>query len=151
MKKPFVPYASQAANLNTPVAVRGRILATAVALAIACRIPVPSEELDSPSDHYSNHIEATALRIISQFNEATILDLAYAKQLGKVFWEQRYSVIHNCPRLIGVASFFDELYGVASFFSDAEQSFFNDYRVQIANLYTTVCPVVEDLLNDKDD
>lgn len=150
MKKPFLPYASYAANLNTPVSDRGRILAISVALAVACRIPVPGQELDSPAEYYTNQVAPVALRIVSEFNEATILDIRYAEQIGRQFWLQRYDVLHNCPRLIGQASFFQELFGVSTYFSDKEVEFFEYYRGQIGLLYAIVCPVVEELLNAKD-
>ncbi len=150
MKKPFLTYANHAANLNTPVSERGRILATAVALAIACRIPVVAEELASPSEYYSNHVAPTALRVVSEFNEATLLDLRYAEQIGRQFWLQRYDTLHGCPRLVGQADFFQELFGVQTYFSDSEIEFFNFYRGQISLLYTIVCPVVEELLAGKE-
>lgn len=150
MKKPLLPYAQHAANLNIPVSDRSRLLATAVALAIACRIPVPSEELDSPAEHYSFHIAPTALRIVSAFNEATILDLRYAEEIGRNFWLQRYEVLHNCPTITGQTEFFSEVYGVHKFFAENEVSFFNSYRAQIGLLYSVVCPVVEEMLGQND-
>lgn len=150
MKKVFLPYAQHAANLNIPVSDRSRLLAISVALAIACRIPVPSEDLESPAEHYTYNIAPTALRIVSEFNEATILDLRYAEQIGRMFWLQRYDVLHKCPILVGQNDFFQELFGVPSFFSETEVSFINSYRAQIALLYSLVCPVVEDILGQKD-
>lgn len=150
MKKPFLTYAQYAANLNVPVSDRSCLLATAVALAIACRIPVPSEELASPAEHYTNHISSTALRIVSAFNEATILDLRYAEKIGRQLWLQRYEILHNCPRLIGQQDFFQELYGVHAFFSQEEINFLNSYKEQIAALYSIVCPAVEEMLGGQD-
>lgn len=150
MKKPFLPYAQAAANLNVPASDRAKLLASAISLAIACRIPVPTEELDSPAEHYTNHVSPHALRIVSAFNEATILDLRYAEKLGRQFWLQRYDTLHSCPRLLGENDFFQELFGVNTYFSIDEVNLFNSYKKQIALMYALVCPVVEELLSSKD-
>lgn len=147
MKQPFFGYVSAASELNTPVTVRGRILASAIALAVACRLQVPSNELSDPAEYYTNHIEPTVLRVVCQFNEQTIVDLKYAGQLAKLFWQQRYDVLHECPRLDTNPSFFGSVFSVNTYFSDAEVEFFDQNQKQIAKIYNVACPLVEQLLS----
>ena len=147
MKQPFIGYVTTASSLNTPISLRGRILATAIALAVSCRLQVPATELDNAATYYTDHIEPTVLRVVCQFNEQTILDLKYANQIAKQFWLQRYDVLHKCPRLGSSTTFFDSVYSVDAYFSESEVEFFNTYHAQISKIYDTACPLVEELLS----
>ncbi len=147
MKQPFFGYVSAASELNTPITVRGRILATAIALAVSCRLQVPASQLDDHAEYYTNHIEPTVMRVVCQFNEQTILDLKYANQIARQFWTQRYDVLHNCPRLDTNPSFFGSVFSVNTYFSDAEVEFFDTNQAQISKIYAVACPLVEKLLS----
>ena len=146
MKQPFIGYVTTASSLNTPIALRGRILATAVALAVSCRLQVPATELDNAATYFTDHIEPTVLRVVCQFNEQTILDLKYAAQIAKQFWLQRYDVLHKCPRLGSSQSFFHSTFSVDTYFSESEVEFFNQYQSDIAKIYDVVCPLVQEIL-----
>lgn len=147
MKQPFFGYVSTASELNSPISVRGRVLATAIALAVSCRLQVPASELDDPAEYYTNHIEPTVQRVVCQFNEQTILDLKYATQLARQFWQQRYDVLHKCPRLDTNNTFFGSVFSVNTYFSDAEVEFFNTNQPTISKIYAVACPLVEQLLS----
>lgn len=147
MKQPFIGYVTTASSLNTPITLRGRILATAVALAISCRLQVPASELDNAATYFTDHVEPTVLRVVCQFNEQSILDLKYAAQIAKMFWLQRYDVLHKCPRLGSAPTFFDSVFSVNAYFSDSEVEFFNTYHAHIAKIYDVACPLVEEMLS----
>ena len=155
MKKPFLNYIQVASDIrNAPIAVRGRILAVAVGMSLGCRLPLPASVVADPHEYYTSHVERPVSRIVSDFNEQTILDVKYAAAMARNFWMMRYDAAHGCPRLgisEGLCSsisegFFMSMFSVNSYFSVNEVEFLNEQHVNIANVYNVCCQLVADML-----
>lgn len=147
MKKPFVPYLQTASSIrDVPIVVRGKIFAYAVGMAVGCNTPLPASPLTDIDEYYVQHVERSAARIVSEFNESTIMDVKHAMIVAKNVWRQRYDIAHQCPRLESSGGFFNSMFSVDVYYSASEVEFLNENQKNIARLYNICCPLVGEMM-----
>lgn len=141
----YQPFVKILQSLQSPIKDRHRIAAIAIGYACACNSALPSAEVENAQQHYINNVEPFAKRVISAFNEATVLDTASALEFARNFWLMRYDAIHKCPRMETIpGDFFCSVFGVAKYFSEEAVAFANKNSKEISFVYTHVCGVIKD-------
>lgn len=141
----YQPFVQILQRLQSPIKDKHRIAAIAIGYACACSAGMPSAEVENAELHYVNNVEALAKRIISAFNEATVIDTASALAFSRSFWLLRYDAIHKCPRLESIpGDFFSSVFGVSKYFSADLIDFANKNNEEISFVYTHVCNVIKE-------
>ena len=86
--------------VKTP-ADQGRIIAVAVAQAVAAKATLPSTELEvgSLAAYYTTNVQPMANEAIDCFGNATIFAQKTAAEYALIFWKMRYYAAHpaSCP------------------------------------------------------
>ena len=87
---------------NVPVEARRTTTASAVGVAIAYRLDVPSSAAPGALRLlFTNMHSATMIEELSDINEAISFDTALAKEIVISTWEMRYHMVHNPAMLMG--------------------------------------------------
>lgn len=81
---------------HTSVEVRREHLATsAVSMAVAYRLPIPSSPVESASSWYVQNLVSLRDDMLYSINETVILDLPAAEKLVRSIWLTRYQLVHE--------------------------------------------------------
>ena len=137
MNVKFIGFSKELDNIAT-AGTRPRIVAAAVAMAVASRLAIPSSELLDPSTYYNLQANQLASSELSRFNEEVIMDLSYAIDKCRMFWMLRYQAAYPAKQIrygeFSTIGFYDTLLGCA-LHSDQETScFMNEYKQEIFHL-----------------
>ena len=135
-------FADQVGALEVDYKSKTRLVAFAVAAALAQRLPIPSSAVQSPTSHYRASGELGARAVIGCFNEAHPLDLREAFDMTMKFWLYRYNVVHGQARHIPVENcFLDSYTNAGLIFSKDEQEFMNKFSLQISTIMMTAATI----------
>ncbi|MNU19703.1 hypothetical protein D3C71_79360 [compost metagenome] len=144
MKVQYLPLI-QAADLHiTDAGARSRIIAAAVASAIANSLALPTTEVENVSSHYAQTLQIPVSRQVAEFNENVVFDLPYAVNLVRALWLIRYTAAHPSSKPIfgGECSFFETFIGV-SLYVDAETCcFLTEHKKAICVLAMGACDIL---------
>jgi hypothetical protein len=86
---------------------QGRIVAMAVALAVAATAPLPSTPVDDASEYFLQQVNQQAIELISELNESVIFASKLALEFTQQFWKQRYYSAH--PKCMIESNFTSQL------------------------------------------
>lgn len=123
-------------TIGVPLVEHGKVLAYAVATAIASNGPLPSSPVDSPSGYYADNVAASFNSLISEFNENIIIDVSLASATARSLWTLRYQTVHT-PLLALYSKkwdFFCGFTGVELVFSDQDYVEMTKYKKEILSL-----------------
>lgn len=68
---------------------------TAVALAIAYALPLPSAPVENAAVYFDSALASTTAKAVEFFNEARPVDYTSSLENVKAFWRARYAVAHG--------------------------------------------------------
>lgn len=129
--------------------VRPRIVAAAVALAVATQASLPTSAVDNVTLHFSTQVMQPMHSEVSRLNEELIFDARQACDYTRMFWMVRYNAAHPVIRAAFDSgfSFFDNLNGVAFAASPEAVEFFNKYKNDIlalgAEVTSLLCEIAQ--------
>lgn len=145
MKQEFIPF-NQSADLNvTDTTQRGKIIALAVAHALANLAALPSSAVESPASHFNLQVAPEARSMISLWNENAVFDAKACLEYMRSFWMLRYAAVHPITRPLYSAencSFFEATMGVGMYVPTELQPYLNQYKNQILFLSTSAAEVI---------
>jgi hypothetical protein len=142
----YLDFARNADRLVTDPSNRGRILATAVGIALASKLPLPSLQLDiSPENYFNTQVGLGAMDYISRFNEEIIFDTRYCREVVRAFWLLRYAAAYpgaqfNAPPTLG---FVDSVVGATLYLAPEMHQFCNDHKDAIFALVREALLVIK--------
>lgn len=123
----YSPYMNAVAALTLPSSVRGFILASAVASAIASTLPVPAEPVASPESFFNANNALDARNTIGIFNNVAVLNYDQACALVRKFWILRYNAVHGKAVPLFVNGCFAECFsGIKYVLSEEELNTLNE-------------------------
>jgi len=136
MKELFHQFDAQARHQIQDSLLRSRIIAAAVATAIAQSQPLPSSEVAHASEYFTNHVMPAAMSIISEFNESIVFDTAATLDQTRMLWQLRYFSAYrpNHQLLLGEGNFFTAFTGIDVIVSDNFYAFMNSNAAAVVNL-----------------
>lgn len=93
---------------------QGRIVAIAVAKAIAAKAMLPSAPIEAAGvpEYYANSIKPFVTEIISAIGEGTTFGMKSSAELASVFWKMRYNAVHPEQAFNQSYLFFASLEGI---------------------------------------
>lgn len=93
----YVSYLQTVSSLQLAAEVRGLVVASAVASAIANTLPLPTESVVSPEAYFKQNLQINGQALISGFNEVAVLNYEQACENIRRFWVLRYFAAHGRP------------------------------------------------------
>ena len=110
----YLPYISAVSRIGKDSQTSCRIVALAVAAAVAATLPLPSASVDSPVAFFQAQGAMEAQQRLGEYNEAAVVDCRLAIDLVQKFWMLRYNTAHSALSPIAVdGSFFTGFTGAA--------------------------------------
>lgn len=76
-------------------ATRAHALTAIVATIAAYKLPIPTSEVERPSDFYIQNCLRSVEVFVGTVNEQIVLDPAAAMAMAKAVWESRYAIVHT--------------------------------------------------------
>lgn len=141
---------SRAANsVITDGQVRGRVLAAAVAAAVARALPLPSSEVEDVNGHYRSAVAESARHYLSTINEEVVFDIRAAEPFLRALWIMRYSSAYPSLQAMSARQygFFDTWCGTGMYVDEATHKFMNDHKDTILDLMYLAAPLVAEVQN----
>ena len=84
------------AQKQVPDAVeRNKIVACAVAVALAKTQDIPTAPVEDAGSHYVNNISPRLRMQLSAFNEGVVFDIRYSNEVVRALWMLRYFACHG--------------------------------------------------------
>lgn len=90
MKQCYSSFVTQAQTQVADPMLRSRIVAAAVATAVAMSQPLPSGYVGQAGEYFTNNVMPAAMQTISDFNENLVFDTNSALQYMRQLWQLRY-------------------------------------------------------------
>lgn len=72
-----------------------KLLAPGLCKCIAYRLPLPTEQVKSPTIWYITHADSEARSVINAVNEAYYVDIESLSNEVKTIWLNRYRMVHD--------------------------------------------------------
>lgn len=149
MNLQLTPFVKAMQSMSLPVQSRQRVAAIAVGYACACTAALPSMEVTDPEDFFRTTHLPYVRRMVSFFNEGTVIDTALAQEFARNFWQMRYEAVHRCPRMDAIAGeFFASVFGAGKFFAPETRQFCNDNAKDINAVYQVACTLMAALATE---
>jgi len=146
MNSKYLGFNNAVNQLTTDSIQRSKIVAVAVAYAVATMAALPSSPVDSASNQFSMSVLPEARNIISDFNENMVFDCRESVDAVRSFWLMRYTAAHplSTPLFSVERSFFENIIGVETFVSPDFYEFVNKYKTEILRLYIVAAGIIAD-------
>lgn len=153
MNPKFLPFSMDADRLISDGSVRLCILAAAIGRAIANAQPLPSSQVENPTNFYLNQVAPQARDLVSVWNENLILNTKETLEYVREFWNLRYHAAHpnSRPTYVGQYGFFDTISGMPMYFSDDDHKFLNQYKDVILTLSSLASFRIADMMEANSD
>jgi hypothetical protein len=121
-----------------------RIIAAAVAMAVAGQADMPSAAVDNPSMHFNSVVLSAATRELSELNENLIFDAKLAIEYARTLWMVRYNAAHPPARPVYTTNCttFEAVAGVGFCVSQDVYEFCNANKVAILTLSALACELL---------
>lgn len=143
--KTMMPYVAAVNSIELGSETKHSLVAIAVANCVAYFVAIPSAPVEAPEMHYNVTAAQQVNSILSQFNEAAVMNVRYAQDLARKFWLYRYysvyAPIKSMPPVEGDC-FFYAVTQVNRFFSPHEIEQMEKYTKELWNLRTAILPVM---------
>ena len=109
------------------------VLAGAAALMVSRCVALPTSEVDDMESYYSDTALPQVKAMLSELNDALVMDVAKALEWTRMFWMIRYVAVNpeSKPNLNPIYGFFDTIVGTGNFVDQESHSFLNKYKVAI--------------------
>lgn len=126
---------------------RSRIVAAAVAVAVAAQVGLPSSPVEDASLYYTQQALARLEATLGEFNENLVFDLSLALQYARQFWMTRYRAAHPEASSFVMSScgFFETLSGVPLHVSPQDVQFLNANKDAVLQLAAAAAGVLATL------
>ena len=146
MNSTYLGFNNAVNQLTSDSIQRSKIVAAAIAYAIATLAALPSSPVDSASNHFNMTVLPEARNIISDFNENLVFDCRDAVDQVRAFWMMRYTATHplRTPIFSVERTFFENIIGVETFASPDFYEFVNKHKVDILSLYVVAAGIIVD-------
>jgi hypothetical protein len=135
-------------QLPTGAALRGQVMAAAIGLALATRLPLPSAPVADLETHWNFHLAQLINDPISDLNEGVVFDVTAAITYVRMFWQLRYASSYPLAQLAFAArspfEFFDTLAGVGLHVPAQARQFCNENKAAIFQLAVTVLRLINE-------
>ncbi len=140
----------QSNTLVTDSLDRAKIVASAVAVALACAQDIPTSPVQDPAAFYINTISPRMRSQMSAFNEGAVFDIRYALELARGLWLTRYFACHGVQTKMYKPenTFLENFTGAAQAVPPDMQAMLNRYQVAVGLLSTSVASIMVDLLKE---
>lgn len=147
MKLSYIEFNKQVDCIVTNAPDRSRIVAAAIALAVALAAPLPSSEVSDATNHYQMNVQLAVRQKIYAMNEGAVFDAKGAEELARQFWLLRYHTLF--PKDVNFMyqqyGFFDTMMGVSVIVPPEGCEFVNQYKREIFSLVPQArCLVAEE-------
>lgn len=127
---------------------RGQVMAAAIGLALATRLPIPSAPVADLETHWNFQLAQLANDPLSDLNECVVFDTTAAITYVRTFWQLRYAAAHPSSQLAFAAQspygFFDTLAGVSLYVAPEAHCFVNENRAAIFQLAVTAMRLINE-------
>jgi hypothetical protein len=145
MKVRFLGFTRLVSELQTAPSDRSCVLSSAVALAVASHLPLPSAAVDAPASYYNFTNLQSAKDLVGMFNEEVVFDVKEALESTREFWMLRYNAAHapTYPVINPSIGFYDNLLGVAKWVDQESHAFNNQYKMEIFALAQAARAVID--------
>lgn len=132
---------------------RGKIIAAALAKALADLQHLPSSQVESPSNYFNTQVLPGIRVIISHWNENMVFDARSCVDHVRVFWMMRYTAAHPITRPIYSLerSFFECIFGVNTFVAPDTAVFLEANKQSILYLATCAAIIVDKQMKQEAD
>lgn len=140
----------QSNTLVTDALDRSKVVASAVAVALASAQDIPTSPVQDPAAFYINTISPRMRSQISAFNEGAVFDIRYSLDLARGLWLTRYFACHGVQTKMYKPenTFLENFTGAAQAVAPDIQALLNKYQAPIGLLATSVSTIMADLLKD---
>lgn len=147
MKTIFLGFQNTADACIKDASVRGKIIAAAVAVAVASKLGLPSAAVDNPADYFEQQLRETARSLVGEFNEAMTFDFRGSCALVRSYWLVRCSAAYPLNAAVFGAryGYFDALCGVGMHVEPDHYEFANRYKSEILALAGVACGILGEL------
>lgn len=95
MKMQHLNIIAQAEQQVQDSVLRSKVIAAALATAIARTMSLPSAEVEHAGTYFSEQVMPMAMRTISEFNESMVFDARLAFDYTRQLWKLRYASAYN--------------------------------------------------------
>jgi len=136
MKQHYIEFVTQAQHQVVEPLLRSRIIAAAVAVAVAQANPLPSSEVSHAGEYFTNQVMPAAMNAISEFNENVVFDTRYALDIVRQLWQLRYwTAFQQTENIILKGEcFFSSYTGIDVVISDAVRAFMDQNAKTVVSL-----------------
>ncbi len=144
MKAIYTPFLRAADATVKDASVRSRVLAAAVAVAVANGLALPTSAVDNVAAHFAANEQMGVARKIADVNESVVFDLAFSVELARSLWLVRYNAAHPVAKPIfsGPASFFEVFSGADRHIDETTCCFLTEHKQAIFTLANELCAIL---------
>jgi hypothetical protein len=127
-----------------------KAISIALGIAISRMVPIPSSAVDSAESHFLFNVKTTASEIMSQFNEAIVVDVELVNETVRTYWLIRYANAYpdaNIPMLAsGEHCFLTKLAGAGRYLNADTHAFCEQH----SQVMVTLCNRITRILREKE-
>lgn len=136
MKTEMLDFVAQAEQQVTDASLRAKVIATAIAVALATSQHLPSSEVENASAYYNTQVMPAVTRAVSLFNEVIVFDARSAVDQARQLWQLRYASAFGTPILDynQEGNFFDKFLGINTYISDTLRCHVDAHQKAIISL-----------------
>ena len=142
----YLDFGRTADRVVTDPSNRSRILAVAVGIALASKLPLPSLQLEvSPENYFGTVVGLGAMDHISRFNEEVIFDTRYCREVVRTFWLLRYAAAYPGAQFFAppTLGFVDSVVGATLYLAPEMHEFCNEHKEAIFDLVREALAVIK--------
>lgn len=129
----YVQFSSSVDRARVAPLERGRVIAAAIASAMASSMALPSTSVDNAQNYYATQLQIGANRLLAELAENLPFDRKAAVEYVRALWLVRYGFAY--PSGVAVfdpaASFFDTMGGVPNIVAPETYAFLNTNKEAI--------------------
>jgi hypothetical protein len=130
----------------TDPALRGRILAVGIGIALASKLNLPSLQLEvSPENYFTAQVGLALTDHIARFNEEVVFDTRYCREVVRTFWLLRYASAYPGAQFFAppTMGFVDSAVGATLYLAPEMHEFCNEHKEAIFALVREALTVIK--------
>ena len=130
----YMPYVRATSSIQLDIKTKEKVVAYAVACAVAACLPIPTSPVDSALSYFNATHDMTARAQLGDFNEQFVMNTGMATEMVRQFWMYRYNVVHQNLNTIADGDFLCAMTGAKIIFSDNQIEFMNENSVAMCKV-----------------
>ena len=124
----LMDFVAQAERLVPNPSLRSKVIASAIAAAIATKQSLPSTEVEYSAGYYVQQVLPAVMALVSAFNEEVVFNTTDCLAQTSALWRVRYTAAHGPYRfIVGLdgCNFLDNFTGVSVMVSKQQREHFD--------------------------